>query len=79
MEVECWDVDDNVVAGGGVQRGGIGGGIGGGGSSVDALVVRTRRLPVTFVNLDRLEGREEGVSGGMWLSLGVPGGGGGKL
>ncbi|XP_014551593.1 hypothetical protein COCVIDRAFT_20178 [Bipolaris victoriae FI3] len=75
LEVECWDVDDDVVAGGGVQRGGIGGG----GSSVDALVVRTRRLPVTFVNLDRLEGREEGVGGGMWLSLGVPGGGGGKF
>ncbi|EUC48598.1 hypothetical protein COCMIDRAFT_23574 [Bipolaris oryzae ATCC 44560] len=75
--VECWEVDDTVP---GPQPGRVLQGLGGSGGALDGftMVVRTRRLPVTFVNLDRLEGRE-GVRGKMWLSLGRPGGRGGKL
>ncbi|KAJ6278587.1 hypothetical protein J3E71DRAFT_243584 [Bipolaris maydis] len=67
LEVECWEVDDEHAGEGGSA-----------GLDMLSLVPKTHKLPVTFVNLDRLEGRG-GSEGAMWLSLGKPGGAGGKL
>jgi hypothetical protein len=71
-EAECWEVDDG---GGGYDENKsslhVPGSFGFG------LVMETKRLPLTFVNVDRLA-RKQGALGPEYLSAGIPGRLGGK-